>query len=83
MILALADAYVEAFTLYGVPADRQAEKDLQTAAQQMAATSISGIRGHLQLRSIRLRIAEDGTGCPGISILSEPCMQTRKKVCSG
>ena len=38
-ILALADAYVEAFTLFGVPADAQAEKDIEACAKQMAAGS--------------------------------------------
>lgn len=64
MILANADAYVEAFTLYGVPSDRQAEQDLQTAAQQMAEGTISDIRGDLQQRSVRLRIPEEGRGVP-------------------
>ena len=64
MILAWADAHVEAFSLHGVPADKQAERDLRTAAQQIAAGSISGIRGQLQLRSVRLRIAEEGQGIP-------------------
>ena len=64
MVLARADAYVVAFTLYGVPSDRQAEHDLQTAAQQMAGGSISGIRGDLQKRSVRSRIPEEGQGTP-------------------
>jgi len=49
MILAHADAYVEAFTLHGVPSDVRAEQDLQTVGQQMAAGTISGIRGELEL----------------------------------
>jgi len=64
MIRAMAKAYVEAFTLYGVPSDKWSEQDLHTAAQQMAAGSISGIRGQLQLRSARLRIPEEGGGLP-------------------
>lgn len=64
MILARADAYVEAFTLYGVPSDEQAEIDLQTVAQQIAAGSISNIRGYLQLRSARLRTVEAGLDLP-------------------
>jgi hypothetical protein len=64
MIRAMAQAYAEAFTLFGVPSDRQAEEDLQTAAQQIAAGSISGIRGDLQHRSVRLRIPEEGSGVP-------------------
>jgi hypothetical protein len=64
MIRAKAKALVEAFTLYGVPSDRRAELDLQTAAKQMAGGAISGIRGELQLRSVRLSIAEEGGGVP-------------------
>ena len=64
IILARADAYVEAFALHRVASDRQAEKDLEAAAKQIAAGSISGIRGRLQLRSVRLRIAEEGQGIP-------------------
>jgi hypothetical protein len=52
-ILALADAYVEAFTLFGVPADVQAEKDIETSARQMAAGSISGVTGQLALIATR------------------------------
>lgn len=62
IILARADAYVEAFA--GVPCDTQAEKDLARAAEEIAAGSISGIRGRLKLRSVRLRIAEEGQGIP-------------------
>ena len=53
MILALADAYVEAFTLFGVPSDAQAEKDIEAVAKQMAAGSISGVRGQLDLMEKR------------------------------
>ena len=49
MVLAYADASVEAFTLYSVPSDVQAEQDLQTSAQQMAAGTISAVRGELDL----------------------------------
>jgi len=52
-ILALADAYVEAFTLFGVPADVQAEKDIEASAKQMAAGSISGVSGELSLIATR------------------------------
>jgi hypothetical protein len=63
-ILALANAYVEAFTLYGMPSDAKAEKVLHTSAQQAAAGSISGVRGQLQLRSGRLRAPVEGQGMP-------------------
>jgi hypothetical protein len=64
MILAWVDAYVEAFTSFGAPSDTRAETDLKAFAQQTAAASIAAIRGQLQLRSIRLRIAEEGSGVP-------------------
>jgi hypothetical protein len=63
-ILALADAQVEAFTLYRTPSDPYAEKALKTSAQQIAGGSISAVRGQLRLRSVRLRIAEEGRGVP-------------------
>jgi len=63
-ILALADAYVEAFTLYKVPSDKQAEKAVETSAQQIAAGSISTVRGQLELRSTRLRKRQEGLGSP-------------------
>jgi hypothetical protein len=64
IIRARAKAYVEAFTLYRVPSDAQAEKVLRTCAREIAAGSISAIRGHLRLRSGRLRIGEEGQGRP-------------------
>ena len=64
MILAWVDARVEAFTSYGVPSDTQTETDLKAFAQQITAASIAAIRGHLKLRSTRLRIAEEGSGVP-------------------
>jgi hypothetical protein len=64
MILAWTDAHVEAFTSYGIPCDAQAETDLKAFAQQIAAGTIAGIRGQLQLRSVRLHIAEEGQGMP-------------------
>ncbi len=64
LILALADAYVEAFTLHRTPSDMRAETTLKTEAQRIAAGTISTIRGELRLRSVRLRIAEEGRGIP-------------------
>lgn len=64
VILALADAYVEAFTLYKVPSDTQAEKALKMSAQQMVGGAISAVRGQLRLRAGRLRKAEEGQGMP-------------------
>ena len=55
-LLALADAYVDQFTRYDMPSDRRAEKDLQTVAQQIAAGTISGIRGRLDLMARRTRM---------------------------
>lgn len=55
MILARADADVEAFTIHGVPSDVRAETNLQTAARRIAAGTISAIRGELALRNMRTR----------------------------
>jgi hypothetical protein len=52
-ILAYAAAYVEAFALYGVPSDLQAETDLRSAAQQFAAGTIPAIRGEIDLTERR------------------------------
>jgi hypothetical protein len=56
MVLAYADAYVEAFTLHDAPSDELAEKDLETAAQQIAAGTSSAIRGELDLLKTRTGI---------------------------
>jgi len=64
MILAWVDARVEAFTSYGVPSETRVETDLKAFAQQITAGSIAAIRGQLKLRSVRLRIAEEGGGVP-------------------
>src|ERR1700687_1958065 len=55
MILARADADVEAFTLFAVPSDGRAETSLRTIAQQIAAGPISAIRGELDLKNKRTR----------------------------
>lgn len=64
MILAWADAWLEAFELFGVPSDAKAEKDLQTCAREMTGGSIAAIRGELRLRAGRLRTVEEGQGIP-------------------
>ena len=64
MILAWVDARVEAFTSYGLPSDTRAETDLKAFAQQITAASIAAIQGQLKLRSITLRIVEEGSGVP-------------------
>jgi len=64
LILAWVKAYGEAFTYYGLPADKQLDAGLTTFALQAATDSISRIRGHLQLRSQGLRIVEEGSGVP-------------------
>jgi hypothetical protein len=61
-ILARANAYVEAFTLHGVPSDARAETDLQTAAQQIAAGAISGVRGQLDLLKKRTKMPLNNPG---------------------
>jgi hypothetical protein len=58
MIIALADAYVEAFDTCGAPSDIQAERTLQKSAEQFAAGSISAISGQAQLHSLRIRIPD-------------------------
>ena len=63
-ILALADAYVEAYTIHGLPSDMRVDENLRAVARQVTAGAISGIRGHLRLRSERSRIAEPGLGIP-------------------
>jgi hypothetical protein len=55
MILARADAYVEAFELHNVPSDARAETEFKRAAQQMAGGTISGIRGELNLLQARTK----------------------------
>ncbi len=64
MILALADAYVEAFTVHHTPSDLASETALQTEGRKMAAGTIYGTREDLKLRSVRVRIAEEGRGIP-------------------
>ena len=54
-ILARAAADVEAFTLFGMPSDARAETSLQTIAQEIAAGTISAIRGELDLKNKRTR----------------------------
>lgn len=72
MNLARADAWVEAFSLHGEPSDVQAEHDLQTGAQQEAASIISSIRGDLNLRLSGCALRRKVAGYPGTSKLREP-----------
>lgn len=55
-ILAYADAYTEAFTISGVPADAKAKKSLETASVRIAGGAISGVRGQLDLLKGRTRM---------------------------
>lgn len=55
MVLAKADAYVEAFAIHSVPSDRQAVKALETDTQQIAAGTISAIQEELALLAKRTR----------------------------
>jgi len=64
IILAWANAYVEAFTSAGLPSDEQTERDFQMLAHQITGGSIAGVRGELELRSKRLRIREPGLNLP-------------------
>jgi hypothetical protein len=49
LILAKADAYVDAFTACRAPSDRQAEKDLQREADEFAAGSIVAVSRQSEL----------------------------------
>jgi hypothetical protein len=62
IILARADADVDAFTLHGVPSDTWAEADLRTAAQQIAAGAVSAIQGEIDLQNRRTRRHGDYSG---------------------
>jgi hypothetical protein len=54
-ILALADAYVEAFTLLGVPSESWAESALRTLAEQIAGAAAVGAIGQIELHTARTR----------------------------
>jgi hypothetical protein len=62
MILARADATVESFELHRVPSDARAETDLKRTAQEIAAGTISAIRGELDLLAKRTRTPRRHTG---------------------
>jgi hypothetical protein len=61
-VLALADAYVDEFIRYDVNSDKQAEKDLEMVALQIAGGAISGIRGRLDLMAQRTRMPVNHPG---------------------
>ena len=63
-ILALADAYATAFTFFGLPCDVEAEKSLEVGAKLVAADSIAGILGQLDLIRKRARVRTSGVGHP-------------------
>lgn len=54
-ILKLADAWVEAFNLFGAPSTLWAEKTLDTAALQMVSGRIAAVREQLKLTAARTR----------------------------
>jgi hypothetical protein len=64
LILAWAKVYAETFTLYGLPTDGELDEALKKFGQQTAAGSISGIRGQLRLRSMRVRTRKKASGVP-------------------
>jgi hypothetical protein len=77
-ILALADAWVEEFTLRKTPCSPQANKDLAQTARQMAAGAISALRGQLDLTSKRIGIPlNEATGHINREI--EKCMSSAVK----
>jgi hypothetical protein len=55
MILAMADAYVEAFTICGAPSDERAESTIRRTAKEFVAGALSAIEGQLQLSATRTR----------------------------
>lgn len=62
-ILALVDAYVEAFTLYNLRSDAKAESAVAHAARHIAAGTIAGTQGQLDLIGRRTgRHLNDATG---------------------
>jgi hypothetical protein len=61
-ILALADAWVEAGTIYAVPLPVWAEKALEKAAAEMAAGTASALRGELDLHALRTRTQHHPVG---------------------
>jgi len=58
LILALADAYVDAFTICGAPSDAQAETTLQKSADEFAAGALEAVLGQAKLDSARTRSPE-------------------------
>jgi len=48
MMLAWADAYVDAFTTYQVPCDQDAEANLRTTALQIAGDGVSAVQGEFE-----------------------------------
>ena len=61
-ILALADAYVETFDLFGLPSDLESEKDLDAQAKAMEGGATSGIRRELDLIQVRTRSQQSYSG---------------------
>jgi hypothetical protein len=58
----LADAWVEAGTIYAVPLPVWAEKALEKAAAEMAAGTVSALRGELDLHALRTRTQHHPVG---------------------
>jgi len=61
-LIALADAYVKTFNFFGVPSDVEAERSLESAGRQIAAGSISAVRGEIELIEKRLQRPLHNTG---------------------
>jgi hypothetical protein len=61
-IIALADAYVKTFDLFGVPSGAEAERSLEAEALRIAAGSSSAVMGELDLIQGRIRVSLPDTG---------------------
>ena len=61
-IIALAEAYVKTFDLFGVPSDAEAERSLEAEALRIAAGSSSAVMGELDLIQGRIRVSLPDTG---------------------
>lgn len=61
-IIALAESYVETFSLFQRPSDRQAESDIERGAKEITAGAISAVRGQMSLYAQRTgQIIDRGT----------------------
>jgi hypothetical protein len=80
-VIALADAYIKAFTLFGSCCDVEAERSLDAGAQQIAAGAISAVHGELDLISKRTKKhLDDPVGSIGREIEKSKRLALKKGV---